>query len=153
MPPSFTDPLVTAFDSDPRPLDTNGPIVSESNKQKRTMVYSAEKIRPRISSATRSCMTVNPVTYAHPAAAPTTATRKIADVNDDTAPAPMIAPPVATTAVVNTASLGRRPCTAMSATTPSAQPTPSAVKSSPKVDGPPPSTSRANSGPRGTIIP
>ena len=36
--PIFTEPSVIAFDNDPSPLETNGPIVSESSRQNRTTV-------------------------------------------------------------------------------------------------------------------
>ena len=68
--PNFTEPSVIAFDNDPNPLATNGPIVSESSRQTRTTVYKVANVRPRMSSLTLSCSTVNPVTYAQPAPAP-----------------------------------------------------------------------------------
>ena len=104
-----------------------------------------------MSSETDSCNNVNPVTYAQPAPAPSVATSTSVGVSDDTQPVAMIAMPVPITAPTNTDSRGNRRCTAKSVTTPSAAPTPSAVISRPNAEGPPPSTSRAKSGPSGTM--
>ena len=106
-----------------------------------------------MSSETLSCSTVNPVTYAQPALAPSAATRTNAGNNDDIDATAMIATPVATTPVVNTACRGSRRCAHSSVTTPIAAPMPSAVISRPNAPLPPCSTSFATVGPSGTIAP
>ncbi len=151
--PIFTEPSVIDFDNEPSTDEMNGPIVSDNSRQKRTIVYSVENVRPRMSSATLSCKTVKPVMYPHPAPAPTTAHSKSAGANDDTAPVPMIAAPVVTTAAVNTACRGSRRCTPNNVTTPIAAPTPNAIMRIPNAELPPPSTSCAKSGPSGMIMP
>src|SRR3954454_21591172 len=106
-----------------------------------------------MSSDTLSWSIVNPVTYAHPAPAPSTATRRNAGPNDDIDATAMIEIPVVTTAVVNTAWRGKRRWSQSKVTTPTAAPTPRAVISRPKADGPPFSTWVATLGPSGTIAP
>ncbi len=116
-------------------------------------VYSVANVRPRSSSCTDSCSTVNPVTYDVPAHAPTRPIARAAGGSSEQNAARIRNAPVPITANSNTVSRGSRFWKMSSSTTPVAAPIPSAVISTPNVALSPSSPCFANAAPSGIMAP
>src|SRR5262245_41839203 len=121
--------------------DKNGPSANAINRQRRTMVYSALKMRPRSSSSTFSCNNVKPTTEKDPAHTTRTNTGTTARASVDIDAAKNNEPAATKIDNSKTRVLGRRRCVTESSSTPPATPKPSAVMNTPYPAAPAPSTS------------
>ena len=110
-------------------------------------------MRPRRSSSTLSCSSVNPRTYTDPAHTPSTATNSEASASVDIDAAMIRAGPATRSDPANTSAFGRLRWKIDSSTTPTATPVPIAKMKKPNPAVPAWSTRIEKTGPRGTSMP